>query len=82
MFDLGDAILSRSKVNSFAQPSCSPLFRRQWSSLYKALQEDRPQRRKLMRLYIQPMNQVERPVLASNHTIWVRPSAVTLQERT
>jgi hypothetical protein len=39
MFELGDAVLSCSSVNSSAELSCSPLFRRQWSSLYEALQE-------------------------------------------
>jgi hypothetical protein len=35
-----------------------------------------------MRLYIEQINQAERPVLAGDHTIWARPYAVTLQERT
>jgi hypothetical protein len=82
MFELGDAVLSSPRVNSFAELSCSPLFRRQWSSLYEALQDSRPQRRKLMRLYIEQMNQAGRPVIAGDHTIWARPYAVTLQERT
>lgn len=82
LFELGDAVLSSPRVNSFAELSCSPLFRRQWSSLYEALQDSRPQRGKLMRLYIGQMEQVERPVLAGDHTIWARPYAVTLQERT
>jgi hypothetical protein len=82
MFELGDAVLSSPRVNSFAELSCSPLFRRQWSSLYEALQDSRPQRRKLMQLYIEQMSQMERPVIAGDHTIWARPYAVTLQERT
>jgi hypothetical protein len=82
LFELGDAILSSPRVTSFAELSCSPLFRRQWSSLYEALQDSRPQRRKLMRLYIEQMNSIERPILAGDHTIWARPYAVTLQERT
>lgn len=82
MFELGDAVLSSPSVTSFAELSCSSLFRRQWSSLYEALQDSRPQRRKLMRLYIEQMRQGERPVLAGDHTIWARPYATTLQERT
>lgn len=69
-------------MNSFAELSCRPLFRRQWSSLYEARQDARPQRRKLLRLYVEQMSEVERPVLAGDHTIWARPYAVTLQERT
>jgi hypothetical protein len=82
MFELKDAILSSPRVNSFAELSCSPLFRRQWSSLYEALQDSRPQRRKLMRLYIEQMRPGERPVIAGDHTLWARPYAMTLQERT
>ena len=37
---------------------------------------------KLMQLYIQQLLQVERPVLAINHTAWLRPHARTLKERT
>jgi hypothetical protein len=82
MFELKDAILSSPRVNSFAELSCSPLFRRQWSSLYEALQDSRPQRHKLMQLYIEQMSDVEQPVLAGDHKIWARSFAVTLQERT
>jgi len=35
-----------------------------------------------MQLYIQQMLQVERPVLAIDHTAWLRPHARTLKERT
>lgn len=56
MLELGDAILRSSpRVNSCAELSCSPLFRRQWSSLNKALQDSRPQRRNLLRLYVEQM---------------------------
>jgi hypothetical protein len=35
-----------------------------------------------MQLYIQQMSQVERPLLAIDHTAWLRPHAPTLKERT
>ena len=35
-----------------------------------------------MQLYIQQMSQEERPVLAIDHTAWLRPHAPTLKERT
>jgi hypothetical protein len=35
-----------------------------------------------MKLYIEQMPSSVRPVLAGDHTIWPRPEAVTLQERT
>jgi hypothetical protein len=60
----------------------NPLFRRQWSSVYEALQDCRPDREQLMQLYIQQMSKVKRPVLALDHTAWLRPHAGTLKERT
>jgi len=35
-----------------------------------------------MKLYIEQMPSSVRPILAGDHTIWPRPEAVTLQERT
>ena len=35
-----------------------------------------------MQLYIQQMPTTGRPLLAGDHTLWTRPDAVTLQERT
>lgn len=65
-----------------ADLSLSPVFRRSWPSIYEALQDSRPQRNKLMRLYIQQMPREVRPILAGDHTNWSRPDAHTLQERT
>ncbi|MDF5710490.1 MAG: hypothetical protein PUP90_23170 [Nostoc sp. S4] len=36
---------------SLADLSMCPVFRRQWPSIYEAIQDTRPQRQKLMRLY-------------------------------
>ena len=70
------------KAYSLADLSLSPVFRRKWSSIYEALQDSRPQRQKLMQLYIKQMPSVGRPLLAGDHTAWSRPDAVTLQETT
>jgi len=69
-------------VSCLGDFALSPLFRREWSSVYEALQDCRPDRVKLMQLYIHQMSQVERPVLALAHTAWLRPHAPTLKERT
>jgi hypothetical protein len=81
-FELTDAILLTRNAYCLADFSLSPVFRRKWPSIYEALQDTRPQRRKLMRLYIQQIPSQERIVLAGDHTAWPRPEAVTLQERT
>jgi len=81
-FELTDAILLTRNVYSLADLSLSPVFQRKWPSIYEALQDSRPQRQKLMQLYIKQMPSVGRPLLAGDHTAWSRPDAVTLQERT
>lgn len=60
----------------------NPLFRREWSSAYEALQDCRPDLEKLMQLYIQQMSQAEPPVLAIDRTAWLRQRCPTLKERT
>jgi hypothetical protein len=81
-FELTDAILLSRNVYSLADLSLSPVFRRKWPSVYEALQDSRPQRQRLMQLYIKQIPTLERPLLAGDHTNWSRPEAVTLQERT
>ncbi|MDM9582091.1 hypothetical protein QUD05_11095 [Nostoc sp. GT001] len=81
-FELTDAILLTRNVYSLADLSLSPVFRRKWPSIYEALQDSRPQRQKLMQLYIKQIPAEGRPLLAGDHTNWSRPDAVTLQERT
>ena len=81
-FELTDAILLTRTVYSLADLSLSPVFRRKWPSIYEALQDSRPQRQKLMQLYIKQIPVEGRPLLAGDHTNWPRPDAVTLQERT
>lgn len=81
-FELTDAVLLTRNAYCLADFSLCPVFRRKWPSIYEALQDTRPQRRKLMRLYIEQMPSQGRIVLAGDHTAWPRPEAVTLQERT
>ena len=82
LFDLMDAVLVTRSVYSFVELSLSPVFRRQWSSIYEALQDGNPPRVELMRLYIKQLPQTEQLVLAGDHTAWPRLEAVTLKERT
>lgn len=81
-FELTDAVLLTRNAYCLADLSLCPVFRRRWPSIYEALQDSRPQRHKLMQLYIEQMPLQGRPLLAGDHTVWPRPEAVTLQERT
>jgi hypothetical protein len=80
--DLMDAVLVTRSVYSFAELSISPVFRRKWASLYEALEDVRPQRRGLMKLYIKQMPKQQRLILAGDHTSWTRLYAETLKDRT
>jgi len=82
LFELSDAVIAMPSVQSFAELSCSRHFRRGWPSLYEALQDGRPDREGLMRLYSQHILAEERPILAGDHTAWPRPTAYTLRDRT
>ena len=81
-FELMDALLLTRTAQSLADLSLSCVFRRQWPSVYEALQDTRPDREQLMKLYIQQIPRSERIVLAGDHTSWSRPFAKTLKERT
>jgi hypothetical protein len=58
------------------------VFRRQWSSIYEAIEDGLPPRFELMQLYIAQLPQTGQLVLAGDHTAWSRPHARTLKDRT
>lgn len=77
-FKLTDAILLTRNPYCLADLSLCPVFRRKWPSIYESLQDSRPQRRKLMQLYIKHIPTDIRPILVIDHTSWSHPDAVTL----
>jgi DDE superfamily endonuclease len=85
-FELMDAVMTTRNAACLAEFSLSPLFNRQWSSAYEALQDSRPDRKKLMVLYIKQLEQqvstTEHVLVAIDHTAWGRPDAKTLKDRT
>lgn len=82
MFELGDAVFELANIHSFVELSLAPSFRRKWSSAYEAVQDSRPNRDGLMRLYLQQVEQLEgRILLVGDHTAWPRIWAPTLKGR-
>ncbi len=82
-FELMDAVLLSRNVYSFAELSLSPVFRRKWPSLYEAIDDCRPNRHKLMKLYLAKIpTTLQRPIIAGDHTPLPRPEAPTLKDRT
>ena len=84
--ELMDAVMTTRNAACLAEFSLSPLFNRQWSSVYEALQDCRPDRKKLMMLYIKQLQQqvptTEHILVAIDRTVWGRPDAKTLKDRT
>jgi hypothetical protein len=80
--DLMDAVLVTRSPRSFAELSLSPVFRRKWPSLYESLEDLRPSKSGLMKLYARQMPVSGRVLLAGDHTAWPRLYAGTLKERT
>ena len=81
MFELSDAVVQMRHVQSFAELSCAPAFRRRWPSVYEALQDGRPDRMGLLGLYVRHIPESERLILAGDHTAWERLYAETLAGR-
>ena len=81
MFELADAVLVTPTVSSFAEFALAPVFRRRWASLYEALQDGRPDRAALLRLYVKHLPAGGRLLVAGDHTAWPRLAAPTLRDR-
>lgn len=85
-FELMDAVMTTRNASCLAEFSLNPLFNRQWPSVYEALQDTRPERKKLMLLYLEQLQKEALPtehiLVAIDRTAWGRPDAKTLQDRT
>jgi len=82
VFALMAAVLVSPSIASFVSLSQSPVCRRQWSSVYAALQKSRLPRAKLLKLLINQLPTKAQPLLAGATTRWQRPAAKTLNDRT
>jgi Transposase DDE domain len=82
LFDLMDAVLTTRSISSFVELSLSPVFRREWPSIYGALQDGHPPRQNLMQECAKQIPVSELTVLAGDHTALSRLHAKTLQDRT
>ncbi|MEG4197269.1 hypothetical protein [Microcoleus sp. Pol12A5] len=84
--ELMDAVMTTPNASSLAEFSLNPLFKRQWPSVYEALQDTRPDRKKLMELYLKQLQKETPPtehiLVAIDHTAWERADAKTLNDRT
>jgi hypothetical protein len=81
LFELTDAVIQMQHLQCFAELSCAPAFRRKWPSVYEALQDGRPDRSGLLRLYLDQLLPHEPVLLVGDHTAWERLWADTLAGR-
>jgi hypothetical protein len=81
LFELIDALLTSPDITSFPELSCAPCFRRQWSSVYEALQDGKLNALALLKLEIKHLPPTARPLLVGDHTAWGRVQARTLKDR-
>jgi len=81
LFELSDAVIQMRQIQSLAELSCAPAFRRRWPSTYEALQDGRPDRAGLLALYLGQLDAHQPLLLAGDHTAWPRLWAETLPER-
>jgi DDE superfamily endonuclease len=82
IFDLMDAVLVSACIMSFVSLSQSPVFRRQWSSSYAALQDSYLPRSKVLKVLVRRVSTQGQPLLAGDLSGWKRPSAKSLKDRT
>jgi hypothetical protein len=81
LFELSDAVIQLPHAQCFAELSCAPAFRRKWSSAYEAVQDGRPDRSRLMQLYLAQLSSEPPLLLVGDHTAWPRVWAETLAGR-
>ena len=79
--ELLDALLVSPTVHSLPELSLSPVFRRAWPSLYKALQDGRHDEAALMETIAQQIPSKPVLVFPLDESATPRPDAVTLEDR-
>ena len=77
-FELIDALLANQRVNSFAELSLSPLYRRAWASDYLAVEAGNQESDWIRSRLLEQLPLSEVVVLPIDTTVWPHPSARTL----
>jgi len=80
-FELIDALLGIGPVNSFPELSESSAFRRQWESVYSAVEDGRQQTERLFAFSAQQVPNTGICVFALDVSAWRRLEAVTMADR-
>lgn len=78
LFELLDAMIERPHADCAAEVSLSPLFRRSWSSLYKAVERGEVNEKSLASLFVGQVPTTKVQVYPLDSTMWAHPAARTL----
>lgn len=79
LFEIVDALLEREQARSVAELSLSPQFRRQWSSVYKAVEVGELEVQALATLFARQVPTTGIQVYPLDSTMWPHPAARTLE---
>lgn len=79
LFELIDAIIERDHAACTAEISLSPLFRRQWGSLYKVVETGSLNTEALSKLFTKQVPTFGVQVFPLDSTVWAHPAARTLE---
>lgn len=79
--ELLDALLLSPPVHSFPELSLSPAFKRQWHSLYKALEAGEQDEKACRELIAGQLPRRPVMVFPLDESAWPRPDAATLEDR-
>lgn len=77
-FELMDSVLSNPRVNSYAELTLSPQFKRQWQSGYQGIKAGRQDKEAVANLLHKQLPSTGIRVYALDTTLWPHPRARTL----
>ena len=80
-FELVDALLLSAPIHSFPELSCSPAFRRQWHSVYTAVEDGRQDQEWLEDYLVQLLPTKDWLVFPLDTTAWAHAAARTMADR-
>jgi hypothetical protein len=80
-FELVDALLLSPPIRSFPELSLSPVFRRQWSSAYDAIERGQQDRKWLESYFMQQIPSEGVQMFSLDGTAWPHPAARVLADR-
>jgi hypothetical protein len=79
LFELLDALIERPHADCAAEISLSPLFRRKWHSVYKAVERGKVNEKSLACLFVRQVPKTGVQVYPLDSTMWAHPAARTLE---